>query len=49
MFASLKRIPEDLETYFDGKQPCLAVIDDLMTKLHSDERLTRLFSVRSHS
>ena len=43
-----KGIPEDLETHFDGKQPCLVVIDDLMTKLHSDERLTRLFSVGSH-
>ena len=43
-----KGIPEDLETHFDGKQPCLVVIDDLMTKLHSDERLTRLFRVGSH-
>ena len=43
-----KGIPEDLESYFDGKQPCLIVIDDLMTMLHSDERLTRLFSVGSH-
>ena len=43
-----KGIPEDFETHFDGTKSCLVVIDDLMTKLHSDERLKRLFSVGSH-
>ena len=40
-------IPEDIETYFDPKNNNLLVIDDLMTKCHSDERMTRLFSVGS--
>lgn len=43
-----KGIPENLEEMFDGKSPTLVVIDDLMTQLHSDQRLTRLFTVGSH-
>ena len=41
-------IPDDLESRFDGKTSTLVIIDDLMTQLHSDERLTRLFTVGSH-
>ena len=44
----IKGIPDDLDGRFDGKTPTLVIIDDLMTKLHSDERLTRLFTVGSH-
>ena len=43
-----KGIPESFEDYFDGSAPGLVVIDDLMTQVHSDERITRLFSVGSH-
>lgn len=43
-----KGIPDDIEERFDGKFINLLIIDDLMTQLHSDERLTRLFSVGSH-
>lgn len=41
-------IPENLERRFTGKEPVLIVFDDLMTQLHSDQRLTRLFTVGSH-
>lgn len=41
-------IPEDLEVRFQKRYTNLLILDDLMTKLHSDERLTRLFSVGSH-
>ena len=44
----IKGIPDDLESRFDGKTSTLIIIDDLMTQLHSDERLTRLFTVGSH-
>ena len=44
----IQGIPDDLESRFDGKTPTLVIIDDLMTQLHSDERLTRLFTVGSH-
>ena len=44
----IKGIPDDLDGRFDGKTPTLVIIDDLMTQLHSDERLTRLFTVGSH-
>lgn len=40
-------IPEDIEDRFDKNKTNLLIIDDLMTKCHSDERLTRLFSVGS--
>ena len=46
--ALYKGIPEDIEDRFDGNKCNLLIIDDLMTKCHSDERLTRLFSVGSH-
>lgn len=41
-------IPDDLDKQFDGKYPTVVIIDDLMTELHSDKRLTRLFTVGSH-
>ena len=41
-------IPEDLETRFQRRHNNVLVLDDLMTQCHSDERLTRLFSVGSH-
>lgn len=41
-------VPDDLETLFDVRYNNVLVLDDLMTKFHSDERLTRLFSVGSH-
>lgn len=41
-------IPEDIEDKFNPNENNLLVIDDLMTKCHSDERMTRLFSVGSH-
>lgn len=40
-------IPEDIETRFNPKETNLLIIDDLMTQCHSDERMTRLFSVGS--
>lgn len=43
-----KGIPDDIEDLFDVTKTNLLIIDDLMTKCHSDERLTRLFSVGSH-
>ena len=44
----IQGIPDDIETRFKACTTNLLVIDDLMTKAHSDERLTRLFSVGSH-
>ena len=44
----IRGIPDDIETRFKPSTSNLLVIDDLMTKAHSDERLTRLFSVGSH-
>jgi hypothetical protein len=40
-------IPDDIEHCFSSKQNNLLIIDDLMTQCHSDERMTRLFSVGS--
>ena len=40
-------IPDDIEERFDPKKTNLLIIDDLMTQCHSDERMTRLFSVGS--
>ena len=42
-----KGIPEDIEHRFNSKTNNLLIIDDLMTQCHSDERMTRLFSVGS--
>ena len=44
----IKGIPDDLESQFDIRDNNVLILDDLMTQLHSDERLTRLFSVGSH-
>lgn len=44
----IKGIPDDLESLFNARQNNVLILDDLMTQLHSDERLTRLFSVGSH-
>ena len=44
----IQGIPDDIESRFDGKAPTTIIIDDLMTQLHSDQRLTRLFTVGSH-
>ena len=44
----IQGIPEDLETRFQRRHNNVLVLDDLMTQCHSDERLTRLFSVGSH-
>ena len=41
-------LPDDLEERIDGKQPILVVLDDLMTVVHSNERLTNMFTVGSH-
>lgn len=43
-----KGLPDDFDNYFTGSKPGLIVLDDLMTQAHSDQRLTRLFSVGSH-
>ena len=40
-------IPEDLENRFDPSKNNVLILDDLMTQCHSDERITRLFSVGS--
>ena len=40
-------IPDDIEDRFNPKTNNLLIIDDLMTQCHSDERMTRLFSVGS--
>ena len=44
----IQGIPEDLETRFQRRHNNVLILDDLMTQCHSDERLTRLFSVGSH-
>ena len=44
----IQGVPEDLESRFQARNNNLLILDDLMTELHSDERLTRLFSVGSH-
>lgn len=44
----IQGIPDDLETRFETRFNNLLILDDLMTRCHSDERLTRLFSVGSH-
>ena len=44
----VKGIPENIESGFNPSHNNLLIIDDLMTELHSDARLTRLFSVGSH-
>ena len=44
----MEGIPDDIETRFKPSETNLLVIDDLMTRCHSDERLKRLFSVGSH-
>ena len=41
-------IPDDIEDKFNSEDNNLLIIDDLMTQCHSDERMTRLFSVGSH-
>lgn len=42
-------VPIDkFESFIKSNERRLFIFDDLMTKLHSDERLTRLFSVGSH-
>jgi hypothetical protein len=43
-----KGLPEDLDSAFNPQHRNLVVIDDLMTEAHSDQRMTRLFSVGSH-
>ena len=42
-----KGIPEDIENWFNPQVNNVLVIDDLMTQCHSDERMTRLFSIAS--
>ena len=44
----IQGIPYDLETRFQRRHNNVLVLDDLMTQCHSDQRLTRLFSVGSH-
>ena len=44
----IQGIPDDLETRFQRRYNNVLILDDLMTQCHSDERLTRLFSVGSH-
>ena len=41
-------LPEELDTMFDASTRNLLIIDDLMTEAHSDQRMTKLFSVGSH-
>ena len=38
-------IPEVIEERFNPKEENWLIIDDLVTQCHSDERMTRLFSV----
>ena len=45
--AFYRGIPEDIEERFNLKEENLLIIDDLMTQCHSDEHMTRLFSVGS--
>jgi len=44
----IQGIPEDFDTSFNASKKNVLILDDLMTKFHSDDRLTRLFSVGSH-
>ena len=44
----IQGIPEDFDTSFNASRKNVLILDDLMTKFHSDDRLTRLFSVGSH-
>ena len=44
----IQGVPDDLESRFDTTSNNLLILDDLMTQCHSDERMTRLFSVGSH-
>lgn len=44
----IQGIPEDIETRFQRRHNNVLILDDLMTQCHSDQRLTRLFSVGSH-
>ena len=44
----IQGIPENFESMFDSRRRNLLVLDDLMTQCHSDQRLTRMFSVGSH-
>ena len=41
-------LPKDLDTTFDPSVRNLVIIDDLMTEAHSDQQMTKLFSVGSH-
>lgn len=43
----IKGIPENFETFFDSSLRNLVIIDDMMTELQSDPRMTRLFTVGS--
>ena len=44
----IQGVPDDIEARFQRRHNNVLVLDDLMTQCHSDERLTRLFSVGSH-
>ena len=44
----IQGVPDDIEVRFQRRHNNVLVLDDLMTQCHSDERLTRLFSVGSH-
>ena len=43
-----QRLPDDLESQIIWTQPTLIVLDDLMSVLYSNERLTKFFTVESH-
>ena len=38
-------LPKDIDTTFDPSIRNLVIIDDLMTEAHSDQQMTKLFSV----
>ena len=44
----IKGLPDDFDSFLTGFGPGLVVFDDLMTRAHSDQRMTKLFSVGSH-
>ena len=44
----IKGLPDDFDSLLTGSGPGLVVFDDLMTRAHSDQRMTKLFSVGSH-
>ena len=44
----IKGLPDDFDSFLTGSGPGLVVFDDLMTRAHSDQRMTKLFSVGSH-